>query len=124
MHNIGAMIKELRKALGGISQERFAHQLGMTARTISRWEAAEALSPQVLSRLRSIAINVGARDAADFFESKLREEMDWQTDIAGDYARPTLSERKKSKTCSRPALTYNSLDPRVGTIARAIRRKD
>lgn len=78
--DIGSAIKELRKALGDISQERFARKLGTTTRTIARWEAAEALSPQILSRLRAMAIGVGARDAADFFEGKLREKLDWEPD--------------------------------------------
>jgi transcriptional regulator with XRE-family HTH domain len=89
---IGAAIKELREALGGISQERFARRLGTTTRTISRWEAAETLSPQILSRLRSIAISVSAQDAADFFESKLREDLDWESDITEDYATPATED--------------------------------
>lgn len=91
-NDIGAAIKELRKALGDISQERFARRLGTTTRTISRWEAADTLSPQILSRLRSIAISVGARDAADFFENKLREDLDWEPDAAEDYATPATED--------------------------------
>jgi transcriptional regulator with XRE-family HTH domain len=90
--DIGAAIKELRDALGGISQERFARRLGTTTRTVARWEAAKSLSPQVLSRLRSIAISVSARDAAEFFESKLREDLDWESDITQDYATPATED--------------------------------
>jgi transcriptional regulator with XRE-family HTH domain len=79
--DIGSAIKEVRKALGGISQERFAHRLGMTTRTVSRWEAAESLPAGVLSRLRSQAIEVGARDAKAFFEKKIREDLGWDLDF-------------------------------------------
>jgi transcriptional regulator with XRE-family HTH domain len=91
---IGAAIKELREALGGISQEGFARKLGTTTRTVARWEAAEALSPQILSRLRSIAISVSARDAAEFFESRLREGLDWESDITEDYATPATEDEQ------------------------------
>jgi len=111
-HNdIGAAIKELRKALGDISQERFARRLGTTTRTISRWEAAEALSPQILSRLRSIAISVGAHDAADFFESKLREDLDWETDGSEDQAIPSTLE--EHAIVSEFLKRYRANDPAI-----------
>jgi transcriptional regulator with XRE-family HTH domain len=91
---IGTAIKELREALGSISQERFARKLGTTTRTVSRWEAAESLSPQILSRLRSIAISVSARDAAEFFESKLREDLDWEPDVSEGYATPATEDEQ------------------------------
>jgi transcriptional regulator with XRE-family HTH domain len=75
---LGEHIKKLREALGGISQERFARRLGTTVRTIARWEAAEDLSPAILSRLHSIAQGAGAFELADFFEERLRADLDWQ----------------------------------------------
>lgn len=78
MDSIGAAIKQLRKALGGLSQERFAHRLGLTTRTISRWEHGDPLPPHALSRLRSIAIGLKDRETADFFEKQLREDLDWE----------------------------------------------
>jgi DNA-binding transcriptional regulator YiaG len=64
---IGDAIKELRKALGGFSQERFARRLGTTTRTVARWEASESLSASILSRLRSDALAANAWDQADVF---------------------------------------------------------
>lgn len=77
MSDIGAAIKELRKTLGGISQERFAHQLGLTTRTISRWEHGDPIPVRALSHLRTVAITAGARAAADVFERKIREDLQW-----------------------------------------------
>jgi transcriptional regulator with XRE-family HTH domain len=98
---IGSAIKELREALGGLSQERFAHKLATTTRTVQGWEAAEALSPRILSRLHAIAVGVGARDAADFFESKIREVLDWEPEISEGRTRPVAPETERA--CSRNA---------------------
>jgi transcriptional regulator with XRE-family HTH domain len=72
---LGEMIKQLRQALGDITQERFGRRLGTSARTVARWEAAENLSPAVLSRLRSIASSISDYGLMDFFDEKLREDQ-------------------------------------------------
>jgi transcriptional regulator with XRE-family HTH domain len=86
--DLGSAIKELRTALGGVSQERFARKLGTTTRTVARWEAAANLSPRILSRLYAIATSVRALDAADFFESKIREVLDWEPGISENLDTP------------------------------------
>jgi transcriptional regulator with XRE-family HTH domain len=95
---IGNAIRELREALGGISQERFARKLGTTTRTVSRWEAAEALSPRILSRLHAIASAVGAQETASFFDSKIRETLDWEPDITENQSTPGAPDKQAIST--------------------------
>jgi transcriptional regulator with XRE-family HTH domain len=74
--NLKDALRQLRAALGGLTQERFARKLGITVRTAARWEASEKLSPQILSRLRSIALGVSALELADWFGDQLQEALD------------------------------------------------
>jgi DNA-binding XRE family transcriptional regulator len=71
-------MKQLRSALGGISQERFAHQLGVTTRTMVRWENGDTITPRVLVTLRDVAIGAKQRELADVFEQRLREDLGWR----------------------------------------------
>lgn len=71
-------MKQLRSSLGGISQERFAHQLGVTTRTMVRWENGDTITPRVLVTLRDAAISAKQRELADVFEQRLREDLGWR----------------------------------------------
>lgn len=73
---VSEAVKELRQALGGITQERFARNLGVTWRTVARWESPMQNIPvMTLSTLRSIAVAAKAKNSADCFESKIREKL-------------------------------------------------
>jgi hypothetical protein len=81
-----------------------ARKLATTGRTVARWEAAEALSPPILSRLHALAISAGAIHAAHFFERKLRESLDWKPDISEQAASDTPKEQAIPVTPDERAL--------------------
>ncbi len=70
-------IRQLRQVLGGISQERFAHQLGVTTRTMNRWENGDTPPPRVLVMLRNVAISEEQWELAEVLEQRLREDLGW-----------------------------------------------
>lgn len=70
MDDVHAAVKQLREALGGFTQERLARHLGVTTRTVARWESSGALIPEsVIRRLRSIALSIDANDIAGVFHA-------------------------------------------------------
>ncbi len=78
--NIKDAMRQLRQALGGLTQERFARKLGITVRTAARWEASDTLSPQTLTQLRSLALGASEWALADWFETRIREDLDLRPD--------------------------------------------
>lgn len=58
---IGQLVRELRQALN-LSQEQFAHELGMTFPTINRWENGHAKpSPLAIKQLDALLQQLGDR---------------------------------------------------------------
>jgi transcriptional regulator with XRE-family HTH domain len=78
--NLKDAIRQLRAALGGLTQERFARRLGITGRTAARWEASERLSPQILGQLRTLAAGARQWGLADWFEEQIREDLSLDLD--------------------------------------------
>ncbi len=62
-------IKNLRNEMGGLSQERFAHRLGLTVRTVTRWESAdEGPSPHAFVLFYELSKECGRNDLAAVFK--------------------------------------------------------
>jgi transcriptional regulator with XRE-family HTH domain len=62
-------IRHLREALG-FTQEVFAWRMGVTVRTIAKWESSglKSLPPNDLIHLRHVAIEAEAEDLAAYFD--------------------------------------------------------
>jgi transcriptional regulator with XRE-family HTH domain len=124
LNTIGDAIKELRKALGNISQERLARVLGSTTRTVARWEASDSLSPSALSQLKSIAQKANAWGPADFFSQKLHEVLDWEED---DFDLDTSSvpgNEAEREIVQSVLKRYRADDPRLQPILEQLRQWD
>ncbi len=46
-------LKKLREEMG-MSQEEFAHRIGTSARTISRWETGESVPPFTIAQMKAL----------------------------------------------------------------------
>jgi transcriptional regulator with XRE-family HTH domain len=89
---VGDAIKALRHAWGWhldeqisqhlvskqLSQERFAWHMGVTLRTVVRWENGNVHTPRVLVHFRNLALSLKRQDLADVFEQRLREDLGWR----------------------------------------------
>jgi DNA-binding transcriptional regulator YiaG len=76
-YSVSDGIKQLRQELGGISQEHFARELGVSTRTVSRWEKGDYLNARTLSLMRNIALRIRHRTLARFFEEEIRRNLHW-----------------------------------------------
>jgi transcriptional regulator with XRE-family HTH domain len=66
-------LRQLRQSLGGISQERLAHRMGVTTRTVARWEKDPARIPtDGLMKLRVAALELGQVEIAERFTDLLQ----------------------------------------------------
>jgi type I restriction enzyme M protein len=54
-HRLGALLRQVRSKLGGLSQEQLAHRLGVSWSTINRWENAKG-TPSPLARQKLIDV--------------------------------------------------------------------
>jgi transcriptional regulator with XRE-family HTH domain len=113
---LGNAIKELRKALGNFSQERFAHFMGVTTRTAARWEASEKLSPQVLTNLRFKSIGLGALSIAGVFEKKLKESTFSSAPFAKYLEDPSPGTPEECQLVGEFLTRYREEDPDVRPI--------
>ena len=87
---IGRFLKELRKEKG-LTQEQLAERLGVTNRTVSRWETGSNL-PEL-----SLLIEI-----ADFYEVELREILD------GERIRENMN--KEIEETARKVADYSNME--------------
>jgi transcriptional regulator with XRE-family HTH domain len=72
----GEALKAFRLALGKISQESLAHRVGVTLRTVYRWEKGDSISIEALARLYHAAVEGGDQRSAGFFHSAILSRLD------------------------------------------------
>jgi transcriptional regulator with XRE-family HTH domain len=92
-NNTVEALKLLRAALGKISQEALAQHIGITLRTISRWEKGDAVSASGLARLYFAALKAGNETLVDFFQVAISRRMDMGTEL-GDFTPRNAEEMK------------------------------
>jgi transcriptional regulator with XRE-family HTH domain len=73
-HLLSRALIDLRRCLGE-TQEHFAHRLGTTVRSISRYESSRVPTGKILSQLELIARTAGHDEYADLFRSALVKEL-------------------------------------------------
>jgi transcriptional regulator with XRE-family HTH domain len=121
---IGDHIKDLRRAMGGLSQEAFARRLGTTTRTVARWEASRTLSPSILTRLRGLALTATAWEVADFFGTRLQESAQRHAnpDPAFDLDMLSVPGTEEERELVVALLKhYRAQDPRIEPIVEQLR---
>lgn len=68
-------VRELRKGLGGISQQELAFRLKMAVRTIARWEADQPPRGTALLRIAELAREQNLNEIAGVFRRALEDEL-------------------------------------------------
>ena len=120
--NLKGAFHQLRAFLGDLSQEQFARKLGITVRTVARWESGQALSPRILSQMMSMARGVSAWDAAEWFKRELRAALKLGPD-------ERLNEELAPETTEEHALIgeflrrYRSKDPLLQPLVEQLRQR-
>jgi transcriptional regulator with XRE-family HTH domain len=79
---LSSAVKRLRAALGDVSQETLAHQIGTTVRTVARWEKGDAIPAEALARLRQAAVEISDLELVNTFQAAIlvRLHLNYQFD--------------------------------------------
>lgn len=77
----GQMIRQLRQKLD-MTQEEFAHSLGITVSTVNRWENCHS-EPSKLARASIVGLAVKRGIAVDPATLAIPEEQDRQATVSG-----------------------------------------
>lgn len=88
--NIGGKVKELRKALGGISQAELAKRLGLTANAVAAWEQG-VREPDEINCLRLSRLAEGP--LSDYFAGRMGSGQ-----LLGDAVEPSLRQLRATVT--------------------------
>src|SRR4030095_14143718 len=84
-------VKQLRAAVGGISQETLAHRIGTTVRTVARWEKGDSIPVESLARLHQVAVQTNDLELINIFQAGIlvRLHLDYEFE---DFIPQTVTE--------------------------------
>jgi transcriptional regulator with XRE-family HTH domain len=117
-------LRRLRELLG-LTQEQLARSMGVTVRSVARWETqAESLPLEVLVRLRHKAIELGDEALFEYFERMVRSATsdDDEADLAVAVHDMTPGNLKEIKLVVELLRRVREDDPEVQPVVQEIEK--